>query len=204
MRIKAALFPYETHDMDRLLGELDEADFIHRYRVENDPLIAIHSFIEHQRPHPKEPQSRLKPPPSREKKRQAVERFSFIPSSPVGREGKGMDTGILDTGVLQGLPPPKEMPENKFESGESFWTWFQFQRREANCITEKPPTPRSLSTWWNEVHLELGGNVEALEEAAELYAEDPYWEARKPSMPFAGFMSQWRKYVVQEEKELEG
>lgn len=122
-RIKAALFPYDNDiDIDEVVDRLDEAQFVHRYEVDGDRYLAIPGFEKHQRPHPKEQASDVPPPPSREKarpsreiKRQAVERFSTIPSSPAGKGREGKE--ILDNGKEISAPaqepvaasdPPKD------------------------------------------------------------------------------------------------
>jgi hypothetical protein len=35
----------------------------------------------------------------------------------------------------------------------------------------------------------------ALQEAFYRFGEDAYWQARTPPLPFAGFISQWGKYL---------
>ena len=71
-RLKAQLSPYDDLDMDRALGELAAAGHIVRYSSKpiNESgdqgairLIAIPSFLIHQRPRADEPDSELPPPP---------------------------------------------------------------------------------------------------------------------------------------------
>ncbi len=112
VRIRAALFPYEPVEIDVLVKGLTDAGVVQVYGEEGS-LLAIPGFKEHQRPHPKEPASTLPEPPSREKKRRAVERFSGIPSSPVGREGKGMDKGKGREPVAPELPAPPPAPHQE-------------------------------------------------------------------------------------------
>lgn len=93
-RIKASLFPYRSVDVSVLLDDLERIGKVVRYDFDGGRYVAIWSFSKHQRPHPKEPDSLLPEPPSREKTRQAVEKHGgpgSIPSSPVGREGKGRE-----------------------------------------------------------------------------------------------------------------
>ncbi len=77
----------------------------------------------------------------------------------------------------------------------SFWAWTQFKRHQVGFVTEKPPSPRKLSTWWSEVHLALGGNPTPLEPAFHRFAVDPHWENADPPLPFNAFVSQWRNYA---------
>jgi hypothetical protein len=100
-RLKATLFPYRAVDVEALSVALDAADKVQRYAVNGEEYLWIPGFVRHQRPHPKEPESVLPPAPHREKKRPAVEESASIPSSPVGREGKGREG---DLGKEEDLP----------------------------------------------------------------------------------------------------
>jgi hypothetical protein len=115
-RLKAALFPYRDIDVERLLKDLEGIAKIRRYEAGGLRCIAIPGFQKHQRPHPKEPASTIPEPgketASREKTRPAVERFSAIPSSPVGREGKGRE-GDLGRGPV----PPDTAPTGSLRDG---------------------------------------------------------------------------------------
>ena len=62
-RIKAELFPYEDCDVDQLLQELHDADFIQRYQVNGRPYLWVVNFSKHQNPHVNEKQSALPPAP---------------------------------------------------------------------------------------------------------------------------------------------
>lgn len=62
-RLKIEILPYDDIDFDAILATLHERNFIVRYEVSGERFIAIPSFLEHQRPHPKEPQSILPEPP---------------------------------------------------------------------------------------------------------------------------------------------
>jgi hypothetical protein len=113
-RIKATLFPYRKVDVEALAATLDEIGKVQLYEVDGERYLWVCGFVRHQRPHPKEPASDLPPAPSREKKRPAVERQTAIPSSPVGREGKGREKvreGILR--AADAAPPEGETPEYK-------------------------------------------------------------------------------------------
>lgn len=56
-RLKARIFPYDNLDIDLLCVELENIGFIHRYTVEGKHFLQVRSFVKHQRPHPKEPES---------------------------------------------------------------------------------------------------------------------------------------------------
>jgi hypothetical protein len=60
-KIKAMLFPYENWDINSLLNDLAQHDFIIRYQVEGENYIWIPKFKLHQNPHPKEKPSIIPP-----------------------------------------------------------------------------------------------------------------------------------------------
>lgn len=63
LRIKAELFPYrEIPDIDGLLTQLESMGFLHRYKVNNAPLIEVCNFKKHQSPHHTEKKSQLPAP----------------------------------------------------------------------------------------------------------------------------------------------
>lgn len=94
--LKVKLLPYDDCDIGAMLQHLHEAGFIQRYQVDGTGYICIPRFEAHQRPHPKEvdcnyPEPPASKPPSREITRQEIKDPHLIPSSPVGREGKGKE-----------------------------------------------------------------------------------------------------------------
>jgi len=107
-QLRTRLLPADACDVDALLWELADdrvaAPLIRRYRAENGRhYIQILAFIEHQRPHPKEPKGTIPQTGAARKHGPAVERNGEqvmlpgdIPSSPVGREGD------LESGVQEG------------------------------------------------------------------------------------------------------
>ena len=48
-RIKVALLPYDNHDVDGALHDLEAAGFIHRYKAEGKRIIQVINFEKHQR-----------------------------------------------------------------------------------------------------------------------------------------------------------
>lgn len=74
-----------------------------------------------------------------------------------------------------------------------FWRWFQVQRRAGGLLVEKWPHPRALTTWWGEARAVAA--VEALQQAAGRYLVDAYWAKRTPPVPWAGWQSQWGKFL---------
>lgn len=55
LRVKAEILPYDNCDVDELVLELEQRGFVRRYRVEDVTVLVVPKFLEHQRPHPKEP-----------------------------------------------------------------------------------------------------------------------------------------------------
>lgn len=103
---------------------------------------------------------------------------------------------LLPDPLIPVRPPPKEPPD-KFSSGASFFAFVQFKRHEAGCVPELPSHPQRIASWWSEVGMELNGEYERLEAALYRFADDPFWEAAVPPMPFNAFAKDWRKYVPQ-------
>ncbi len=105
-RIKAALLPWETCDVDSLLWDLADGRFIIRYEAGGKDCIAIPAFEKHQRAHPKETPSGLPEPTSREKvrpsrviSRQEINDAPAFPSGTAGKEYLSLESGkeSLDT-----------------------------------------------------------------------------------------------------------
>src|SRR5215470_18214671 len=61
-KIKAAVFPYDDCDVERLLGLLEGKGFLNRYRVNGLAFLKNGNFIKHQKPHPKEAPSEIPAP----------------------------------------------------------------------------------------------------------------------------------------------
>lgn len=61
-RIKAKCLPYDDCDADRLLAELERAEFITRYEVHGSRYIQIDTFAKHQNPHQRELASSIPSP----------------------------------------------------------------------------------------------------------------------------------------------
>lgn len=63
-RIKVEVLPYDDCDVDQLLQELHNHEFILRYEVEGERYIQISSFKKHQNPHKNEAPSAIPAPPN--------------------------------------------------------------------------------------------------------------------------------------------
>jgi hypothetical protein len=124
-RLKVRIFPYDAVDIDALVAELLGKDLIRRYQdSQGVGRIWIRSFLKHQRPHPKEPDSVIEPCPteaSREKIRPSREkvipsREKIIPGrvkdipSPSGSSGSSGSLGSGSPEVVASAPTPARAP----------------------------------------------------------------------------------------------
>jgi hypothetical protein len=93
-RLKIELFPYDPVDVDALLAELAAGGFVRRYTVNGWRVIAIPTFLAHQRPHIRELASVLPAPPPR----------TVEPDQGTTRVLPGFDPGLA--GALPRTPDP--------------------------------------------------------------------------------------------------
>jgi hypothetical protein len=97
-RIRAALFAYETVELDPLLDELAAAGFISRY-VGPDGRRCLHitKFLTHQNPHHREPDSTLPSPPYQ----QETLSKNTKPRQSRGQVEAAPQTGLSDTDTVR-------------------------------------------------------------------------------------------------------
>jgi len=112
-KLRAQLFPYEEALLIHPLAEeLTSAGLLHIYTTDGGTYAWVPGFTAHQRPHPKEPESVIPACPSDHKSGQLPWKktagCACIPSSPVGREGKGMDKGKGREGDDDAPPAPDD------------------------------------------------------------------------------------------------
>lgn len=106
-RIKADLFPYDALDVEPMLADLAAGvdPFIRRYEAEGRRYIAVLNFNAHQRPHHKEPESKIPEPPETLEKTQRPDRLgarTAPETSPPASNGEwGMGNGELVMGKGQ-------------------------------------------------------------------------------------------------------
>jgi hypothetical protein len=117
-RIKPQILPYDDVDIDALLAQLADRNFIIRYEVEGRRYIQIRNFLRHQKPHPKEPESIIPSPDAVEKNDQPWKKIESreeedctetITDTSSRRNGSGNgsgsgngDLGSLDLGMGSG------------------------------------------------------------------------------------------------------
>lgn len=63
IRIKAKCLPYDQVDIEGLIAQLEERDFVRRYEVDGVLYMYIPEFVRHQNPHKNEAESRIPEPP---------------------------------------------------------------------------------------------------------------------------------------------
>jgi hypothetical protein len=126
-RLRVRVFPYEPAvDMDALLCELAGGDFLRRYEVEGVRYLYLPGFLEHQKPHPREPKSTIPECPAGIGR----DRPGFFPAGPgyIPPSTGGMGMGkVIGTGT-ENTPPP--LAPRLVEPGgpgykrnlNSFWT----------------------------------------------------------------------------------
>lgn len=113
-----------------------------------------------------------------------------------------LDLDLLSSSSVLASPLPSERvvplpkkPDDPWASGSCLFAWVQRDRFDNGYATEKPPRLAALNAFFSEFLMELNGDTERGEATLAAYFQDadPYWRTR--NYPFAGFMSQWRKYV---------
>ena len=97
-------------------------------------------------------------------------------------------------------PPPRKCPADPLASAEDFFAWVQSERVASGLVTEMPPHPARLSSWWSDSLMELNGDATRLQAAFAAYVRDPFWRSKSPRSPFMGFVSQWRKFVPEKKR----
>lgn len=143
-RLKAALLPYDSQNIDKLLAELHNQGFIRRYEVGGGKYIQILNFRKHQNPHCKEPASTIPDPEGG-----LCEEF-VAPVSPGARTGpelNGHSSGPADSGfpltdspslIPDPLKPetgvgPMPFPSQAF--ADAWGRWEQHRRESKKALT---------------------------------------------------------------------
>ena len=109
-RIKAQIFPFDSVNVEKCLGDLAHSGLILIYEVDSDKYIAIPTWDKHQHPHHKEPASKLPAPVLPQSCP------SLALGSPQSRPGKARltpDSGLLtpDSGGGEGSSGLQKAPE---------------------------------------------------------------------------------------------
>lgn len=174
-QLKTRILPADECDVDALLWELVRANLIRRYTAANGRnFIQILTFVEHQRPHPKEPKSTIpatgtdrEPPIAVEKNGESRQVPGCFPSSPVGREGD-LESGDLGReGKGTTTPPRVVQGAGAFGAG----TLPRDHVRHAHC---HPSYRLCLNQWeFTELAKQFGGNdPKAARRAIETFVDE--------------------------------
>lgn len=109
-KIKAQALPYDDCDVDSMLSNLHDADYIQRYEVNGRKYIQVRTFERHQRPNAREAHSTIPDPPVRETlARESTRTHVHARGEGKGREiegkGKGTEASTESTAAL----PPRSL-----------------------------------------------------------------------------------------------
>lgn len=224
--LKVQILPYDECDFTRIIADLAlpkgrAPGFIQRYCVGDRRFIYITHFLDHQKPHHKEAESELPPPPEWDLAQASQpspgkDGASTVPapSQPGGflvlgaGAGAGAGDGFLEvegsnpSASSTERPPlgftvvPPETPPEQW-TGDDFWRWAQSKRMEARYPPEKKPrTP--LSGWWSGCLMQEGITPRALQRGFLKFGQSNHWESADPPYPFQAFMSEWSKFTRME------
>lgn len=175
-QLKTRLLPADECDVDALLWLLVAAKLIRRYTAANGRhYIQILTFIEHQRPHPKEPKSAIphdgtdrQPPTAVERNGEPGQVTGCFPSSPVGREGD-LESGDLGKEGKGTATPPRQSVQGIGAFGAG--TLPRDHVKHAHC---HPSYRLCLKPWeFDELAKQFGGNdPTAARQAIERFVDE--------------------------------
>jgi uncharacterized phage protein (TIGR02220 family) len=141
-RIHADLFPYDHGlDIDALLNELAIRKFIVRYQVDGTSYIQIIKFLKHQRPHPREADSVIPPPPGGG--------HGHAPDAVNDGEGNAKDMPRTDQGNAKDMPRTVLSRRDLLDPGSSWNNILSGSPPDDARVEDKKPmngTPRELWT----------------------------------------------------------
>lgn len=166
-RIKAEILPYDDCEIDELLNGLHAQGFILRYEVDGEHYIQILNFLKHQKPHPREADSEIPPPPE-EGNTEATPRHCLGKtkdmSSPADSPIPHTSSPIPSTHVSRSasVSAPAQLSTNYPPEFEKLWQAYPKERRK-----EKKAAYRA----WK-ARLNAGAKPEQLILAATLYAQE--------------------------------
>lgn len=109
--LRLEILPVDQVDMDALLGELAAVKLITRYEVDGRRFIQIRTFVAHQKPHKRETESRIPPPPTgvvEAEKRLALVGPGQTSASP--RPTKVVASRAVSDPVPDPVPDPVRLP----------------------------------------------------------------------------------------------
>lgn len=121
-KIKMAIFPAESHDIQAMLNDLTRTGFLHFYEVNGSKFYEINNFARHQKPHIREQESNI-PPRNEQSTALAVPEHNLGTVEPALNEDCGMR--IVDCGKMKdgspALPGPQAAPAGLPTGFAEFW-----------------------------------------------------------------------------------
>lgn len=129
LRIKAEIFPYDSVDVDALMGELEAAEHIQTFHHGGKRFVQITKFLKHQRPHINESDSTIPaPPPKNDEQNQQVAETCDHGSKHLSPRSQALRSeSLFIESVSESISPlpevrstPEPSPPKAAESGELF------------------------------------------------------------------------------------
>lgn len=118
------------------------------------------------------------------------------PSAPMPGKAPGEPVAAKAPHVPN-VPSPPTTPREGWLFPD-FWGWAQHKRHQAGLVPEPPPNMSKGGSWWSTAR-----SVASTDELCAGFldfGDDPYWQGKRPALPFAGFMSQWHRFVTVREE----
>lgn len=111
-KIRAQAFPYDEEiDVDFLLNQLNDRNFIQRYEVEGIQYIQIVKFTEHQTPHVKEKTGTIPAPDKHQTSTRQVQCKTEKSTGLAPPDSLIVDTGLLNVDTGSTKPEAKPIPQ---------------------------------------------------------------------------------------------
>ena len=104
-RIKAEVLPHDKANIGAMLDALQKAGFICRYQINDKPLIHVLTFLQHQKPHHKEPPSTLQPCPVHESSTGQARVMQIVSCPPEAEAEAETETESETVAEAETLPP---------------------------------------------------------------------------------------------------
>jgi DNA-binding MarR family transcriptional regulator len=193
-RIKAELLPYDNADVDAMLNDLSAHGFIQRYEVDGGRYIQIVNFTKHQRPHTNEVQSTIPEPPS-DTEVSATKESSAANQG--DKSGAPREQALDPLNSNFNYDSNSDLDSSSSENASASRTAEKIRpehtdlaellayRIQQNNPDGKPPTPKQLQNWANDVRLMIERDkrpIEQIRELLEWTQQDEFWKANVLSM----------------------
>ncbi len=162
-RIKAEVLPYDDCDVDELLNQLAEREFIIRYEVDGKKYIQVTNFSKHQNPHKNEKPSEIPAPDNsststvhvpEKHSTNPADSFNMIPDSfnmIPGSKSSCPESSLPDDDQPQ--PEQQKSQEKKYKYSEEHMQLAELLKNQ--ILANKPDArlPANLEPWANTFRL---------------------------------------------------